>query len=157
MKIILVGKAAAGKDFFRKRLMDKGFKGGVSHTTRIPRKGEVEGEDYHYVSREEFDKMLENDEMMEFMDFKGWRYGLTKEEYHNSDVLIMSPEGLDLLPEESKKGCLIIYLDIEPTTRLTRLILRADGNDSIERRFEADEKQFKNFKEFDLRVTNSQF
>ena len=48
MKVILVGKAAAGKDYFRSRLLNKGFKCGVSHTTRDPRKTEIEGEDYHY-------------------------------------------------------------------------------------------------------------
>ena len=83
--------------------------------------------------------------------------GKTREEFEKGDVLIMSPEGLDLLPEDIKKRCLIIYLDIEPTTRLVRLILRDDKNDTLERRFEADEKQFANFKEFDLRVTNSEF
>ena len=36
-KIVLVGKAAAGKDFFRKRMMDKGFNFGVSCTTRLKR------------------------------------------------------------------------------------------------------------------------
>ena len=38
-KIVIVGKAASGKDYFRKILADKGFKSGVSHTTRPPRKG----------------------------------------------------------------------------------------------------------------------
>lgn len=157
MKLILVGKAAAGKDYFKNRLLGKGFKCGVSHTTRKPRKTEKEGFDYHYVSDNKFNEMLDNGEMMEFMEFKGWKYGLTKKEFYDSDILIMSPDGLDLLPEDVKKECLIIYLDIEPTTRLTRLILRDDQNDSISRRFEADEKQFEDFKEFDLRVTNSEF
>ena len=35
--------------------------------------------------------------------------------------------------------------------------MRNDQNDSISRRFEADEKQFENFEEYDLRVTNSEF
>lgn len=157
MKIILVGKAAAGKDYFKNRLLGKGFKCGVSHTTRKPRKNEKEGFDYHYVTDERFVEMLENGEMMEYMEFKGWKYGLTKEEFHGSDVLIMSPDGLDLLPEDAKKECIIIYLDIAPTTRLTRLIMRNDQNDSISRRFEADEEQFKNFQEYDLRITNSEF
>ena len=157
MKLILVGKAAAGKDYFKNRLLGKGFKCGVSHTTRKPRKNEIEGFDYHYVTDERFVEMLENEEMMEFMEFKGWKYGLTKKEFNGSDVLIMSPDGLDLLPEDAKKECIIIYLDINPTTRLTRLIMRNDQNDSISRRFEADEKQFENFEEYDLRITNSEF
>lgn len=157
MKLILVGKAAAGKDFFRLRLEKKGFKSGISHTTRPPRKTEKEGEDYFYVTKDEFKKQIELGEMLEYMIFKGTYYGLTKEQFDKGDVLIMSPEGLELLPEELKKKCLIIYLDISPTTRLTRLILRDDKNDNLERRFAADEIQFKNFEEFDLRVTNSEF
>ena len=49
-KIVLVGKAAAGKDFFRKRMMDKGFKFGVSCTTRPIRirANEKEGQDYYF-------------------------------------------------------------------------------------------------------------
>ena len=42
MKIILVGKAAAGKDYFRARLANKGFRGGISHTTRKPRETETD-------------------------------------------------------------------------------------------------------------------
>jgi guanylate kinase len=69
----------------------------------------------------------------------------------------MSPEGLEHLSEGIKNKCLIIYLDIHSTTRLTRLILRDDQNDSITRRFEADENQFRNFQEYDLRITNPEF
>lgn len=157
MKIILVGKAAAGKDFFRNRLLKRGFKCAVSHTTREPREGEKEGIDYHYISKDKFKEMLDKNEMLEHMEFKGWYYGLTIEEYKNNDILIMSPDGLDDMPEWAKKQCLIIYLDINPTTRLTRLILRDDKNDDIERRFKTDEDQFKDFYEYDLRVTNPEF
>jgi len=157
MKIILVGKAAAGKDYLRERLENKSFISGVSHTTRPPRKTEKDGVDYHYTTEEKFIELIDSGEMLEHMIFKGTYYGLTKEEFEKGDILIMSPEGLELLPEDLKNKCLIIYLDIEPTTRLVRLILRNDKNDTLERRFEADEKQFKNFQEFDLRVTNSEF
>ena len=40
MKLILVGKAASGKDFLKDRLNNKGFTIGVSHTTRLPRNNE---------------------------------------------------------------------------------------------------------------------
>ena len=45
MKLILVGKAAAGKDFLKNRLIAKNFKPGISCTTRLPRKNEVDGVD----------------------------------------------------------------------------------------------------------------
>ena len=50
MKLILVGKAAAGKDFLKTRLSNKGFVSGVSHTTRPPRETEVNHKDYHFVA-----------------------------------------------------------------------------------------------------------
>ena len=54
-KIVLIGKAAAGKDFMRKRMIDRGFTFGISCTTRRPRKGEVDGKDYYFLTREEFE------------------------------------------------------------------------------------------------------
>ena len=157
MKIILVGKAAAGKDYFRARLANKGFRGGISHTTRKPRETETEGVDYYYVTDERFMEMYENGEMLEYMDFKGWKYGMTREEYNKSDVLIMSPDGLKQLPQEVLDECLIIYLDINPTTRLTRLILRGDNAYHPMSREIEDTKQFNEFENYDLRVTNPEF
>ena len=157
MKIILVGKAAAGKDYFRARLAKKGFRGAVSHTTRKPRETETEGVDYYYTTDDKFMELVEDGQMLEYMDFKGWKYGMTRAEYEKSDVLIMSPDGLKLLPKEIKKECLIIYLDINPTTRLTRLILRNDQAYHPMSREIEDMKQFNEFTEFDLRVTNPEF
>ena len=102
-------------------------------------------------------KIVESGDMLEYMDFKGWKYGMTREEYEKSDVLIMSPDGLKLLPEEIKKECLIIYLDINPTTRLTRLILRDDKAYHPMSREIDDMKQFNEFEDYDLRVTNPEF
>jgi hypothetical protein len=48
-RIILCGKAASGKDHLRKILEGRGFKYGVSYTTRPPRQGEIDGKDYLFV------------------------------------------------------------------------------------------------------------
>mgnify|MGYP000273842761 FL=1 len=68
-KIVIVGKAASGKDYFRKILADKGFKSGVSHTTRPPRKGEVDGVDYHFITVEQFKAMIASDQLVEWQEF----------------------------------------------------------------------------------------
>ena len=47
-KIIIVGPGGSGKDFLRKKMVNKGFKYGVSFTSRPPREGEEEGIDYYY-------------------------------------------------------------------------------------------------------------
>ena len=49
-KIILVGKAASGKDYFKDYLTSKGLKPNISQTTRPMREGETEGKTYYYIS-----------------------------------------------------------------------------------------------------------
>ena len=53
-KIILVGKGASGKDYFKDFLLSKGFKTSVSHTSRPRREGEIDGKTYHFVTDKEF-------------------------------------------------------------------------------------------------------
>ena len=157
MKLILVGKAAAGKDFLKNRLAKKGFVSGVSHTTRPPRENEVNHKDYHFVDKEEFETMIECGEFIEYMEFNGWYYGQTKKDFDLADVMIMSKDGLDVLPQEYRDQCMVIYLDPPRLTRIDRLTYRNDPNDSIIRRMDTDDEQFKHFRDFDLRVKNDDF
>jgi len=71
--------------------------------------------------------------------------------------MIMSKDGLDILPEQYRKECMVIYLDIDRKTRVERLNLREDPNDSVERRLLADDEQFKGFNDFEIRITNPDF
>ena len=157
MKLILVGKAAAGKDFLKNRLVAKNFKPGISCTTRLPRHNEEDGVDYHFMTEEQFKAKLDSGEMLEHMIFNNWYYGLTKEEFEQADVMIMSKDGLDVLPREYRARCMVIYLDPPRIDRIERLEYRNDPNDSIVRRMNTDDEQFKNFRDFDLRVKNEDF
>jgi guanylate kinase len=157
MKLILVGKAASGKDHLKKRVEDKGFKSGISYTTRPPRQTEKEGEDYYFVTEERFDQIIESGEMLEWMEFNNWKYGLSIEEFEKADVMIMSKDGLDMLPKEYRDRCLVIYLDIPRMTRVKRLNDRNDINDSIWRRMSTDDDQFDKFSDFDIRIKNDDF
>lgn len=157
MKLILVGKAAAGKDHLKKRIEEKGFKSGVSYTTRPPRRGEKEGEDYYFVTEEQFDQVIESGEMLEWMEFNNWKYGLSIKEFEQADVMIMSKDGLDMLPKAYRDQALVIYLDISRIKRVDRLNARKDLNDSIWRRMNTDDIQFEGFKDFDIRIKNDDF
>tara|TARA_B100001287_G_C22672844_1_gene526105 strand:- start:960 stop:1433 length:474 start_codon:yes stop_codon:yes gene_type:complete len=157
MKLILVGKAAAGKDFLKNRLVAKNFKPGISCTTRLPRHNEKDGVDYHFMTEEQFKATIDSGEMLEHMVFNNWYYGLTKSEFEQADVMIMSKDGLDVLPKSYRDRCMVIYLDPPRLTRVERLEHRNDPNDSIVRRMNTDDKQFENFRDFDLRVRNDDF
>lgn len=157
MKLILVGKAAAGKDFLKNRLVDKGFKPGISCTTRKPRHNEQDGVDYHFMTEELFKEKIDSGEMLEHMVFNNWYYGLTKDEFEHADVMIMSKEGLDVLPKDYRDKCMVIYLDPPRMTRFERLEHRNDPNDTIDRRMRTDDEQFEDFKDYDLLVKNEDF
>ena len=156
-RIILVGRAASGKDHLRKTFECTGFKYAVSYTTRPPREGEVDRKDYIFISPEEAHRMIENDEFYEWVEFNNWIYGTTKKQFHEDDVFIMTPTGISHISREDRERCFVFFLDIAEETRRERMLARQMPGDSVERRIEADRLDFENFKDFDARLTNPDF
>lgn len=156
-RIILVARAASGKDFLKEKFAQRGFKPTVSYTTRPPRKGEVDGKDYKFISKEAAFVMVENDEFYEYVEFNGWLYGTSKKQWNEDDVFIMTPAGISKIDPEDRKNCFIIFLDIDEETRRDRLSKRDMPGDNLDRRIAADEKDFKDFTDFDMRITNNNF
>ena len=75
--IVISAPSGAGKTSLCKRLLQTSplFYYSVSFTTRPPRKNEIEGVDYYFVSREEFQKMIERGEFVEWAEVHGHMYG----------------------------------------------------------------------------------
>lgn len=156
-KIAIVGAGASGKDYLRKRFTNRNFVYGVSCTTRPPRPGEVHGEDYYYLTDEEFDAGIANGLFVEWQAFKDWRYGLMKPEFERCDVMILNAEAVNLLDKEYRDRLFVIYLEVSEETRRSRLLQRNDKDDTIERRIQADNEQFRNFSNYDCIITNENF
>jgi len=156
-RIILVGKAGSGKDYMRKKLESSGFKYAVSYTTRPAREGEIEGQDYFFLSNIQAADMIANGEFFEYVDFNNWLYGTTKEQWWKDDVFIMTPTGISHIGVADRKQCLIIFIDIDIETRRSRLNSRDMPGDSMSRRILADESDFKDFTNYDIRITNPDF
>ena len=78
--IILSSPSGAGKSTLAKRLMvwDPSLRFSVSATTRAPRPGEVDGREYYFRSRSEFDDMVATGEMLEHAEVFGNLYGSPK-------------------------------------------------------------------------------
>ena len=77
---ILSSPSGAGKTTLSRMLLasDEEIMLSVSATTRAPREGEVDGKDYHFVSNEEFDRLVEEDGVYEWAPVFGNRYGTPK-------------------------------------------------------------------------------
>lgn len=155
-RIILVGKAASGKDYLASEFIKKGFRKDISKTTRPIRDGEVDGLTYHYISEEQFMKGVSNNEFYEHVKFNGWMYGTSMDDWNNAEVFIMTPGGINKINKSDRKDCVVTFIDIDESTRRKRIELRSDA-DNVERRIKADKKDFKGFIDYDYRITDPKF
>ncbi|MFY4773831.1 guanylate kinase [Metabacillus sp. RGM 3146] len=76
--IVLSGPSGVGKGTVRKEIFsqeDTNFEYSISVTTRKPRAGEVDGIDYFFRTREEFEEMIANNQLLEWAEFVGNYYG----------------------------------------------------------------------------------
>jgi guanylate kinase len=156
-RIILVAKAAAGKDFLREKFIAQGFKPSISMTTRPPRPGEIHGKDYYFLDEKTAKTMIDSGDFYEYVYFNEWGYGTTKEQFNEDDIFIMTPTGLSHVKAKDRKNSFVIYLDIPLNIRRERLEKRTMPGDSVERRLAADAADFKDFIDYDLRITNADF
>ena len=113
MLVILSGVAGAGKDTIKKELIKRmeNVESLPSYTSRSIRGGDVEGETYNFVSREEFEKMIENGEFYEYDIHHNQYYGTSRK----------------LLNDKIKSGKIIVKdIDVNGTEHLKELL----GNDT---------------------------
>lgn len=125
--ILLSGPSGVGKGTVRKQIFkntDLNLAYSISMTTRKPREGEVDGQDYFFVSEERFEEAIKNDELLEHARFVGNYYGTPKayveklREEGKNVFLEIEVEGAKKVLEEYKedKGVLSIFL-LPPSLR----------------------------------------
>lgn len=157
-KLLICGHSGSGKDFLLRQLKEKGLKASTKVTTRPKRKNEVEGVNYYFKTLNQFES-LDLLVSQDFFNDKGelWKYGILKEDFNNSQAFILTPGEVRQLTPEVRKNCFVVFLDIDRSIRESRISNRQDHNDSIKRRLDADEIDFKNFTDYDLKITDPEF
>lgn len=98
---IFSGPSGSGKDTILKELLKKSPMTmlSISSITRNMRPGEVEGEKYHFISRNEFEDLIKNDDLLEYNVFVGNYYGTPKK-----PVLDALERGTDVILEVDVNG-----------------------------------------------------
>ena len=78
--VVVSGPSGAGKDTIVAKLlaMDESFSLSVSATTRAPRGEEVDGENYYFLTTEDFEKRIADDEFIEYAKYGSNYYGTLK-------------------------------------------------------------------------------
>ena len=159
---VMSGFSGAGKGTIVRGLLEKyDIFLSVSCTTRKPREGEVEGRDYYFVSREEFEKMIRNGEMIEWAEYAGNYYGTPKKAVNDRLA-----EGKDVLLEIEVQGGMqvkalfpeaVLLFVIPPTADelLNRLRQRGTENETqIGLRFEQTVRETRYIKDYDYIILN---
>ena len=100
---VISGFSGAGKGTLMRALLERydNYALSISATTRAPREGEVDGREYFFKTREEFEQMIEHDELVEYAQYVGNYYG-TPKEYVFSNL----KAGKDVLLEIEIQGAL---------------------------------------------------
>ena len=117
MLLVISGPSGAGKGTLVSKLLDKdpSFAFSVSVTTRNRRENEIEDVHYHFISEEEYDKLLSEDAFLEHASVHGHRSGtLTSEVYDRMErgqnvLLDIDPQGARAVMEK-EKDCVSVFI-----------------------------------------------
>ncbi|MFH5836359.1 guanylate kinase [Proteiniclasticum sp. C24MP] len=162
--LVISGPSGAGKgtvcDAYKKHC-ENFIWNSVSMTTRAPRAGEVEGESYYFVSREEFQKMIENDEFLEYAEVYGNYYGTPRAEVERklsegTDVILeIDIQGALNVQENTTEGIFIFILPPSMNELRNRIIGRgSETPESLLTRFKSAYNEINYVNKYNYAITN---
>lgn len=161
--LVLSSPSGAGKTTIASRLLkDPGVEISISHTTRMKRKGEKDGKDYHFVDRETFTRMRDQDAFLEWAVVFDNYYGTTRKPVEEAlaagrDVLFdVDWQGARKLRESAQDDVVAVFI-LPPSAAALEERLRAraeDSEDVVVRRMRGASNEIQHWDEYDYVVVN---
>ena len=161
--IVISGPSGAGKDSVVQRMKERGlpFHFVVTATTRPRRASEVHGQDYFFVSKEEFARMITEDELIEWAVVYGDYKGIPKQQVRDAlasgkDVLMrIDVQGAETVRKLAPEAVLI-FITVEGEAELERrLVLRkTESAEELALRIATARKELQRMGQFDYLVVN---
>ena len=163
--IVLSSPSGAGKTTLVKLLSErKGFVTSISHTTRTPRSNEVDGEDYYFVNNKKFEKMIKNNEFLEYAKvFKNF-YGTTKLNIFkeldkgNNVIFDIDWQGTNQIISQKLKNKLITFFILPPSRKeLFKRLSNRDMKDKLiaDERMKMFDKDVLHWKDYNYVIINN--
>lgn len=152
--LVISGPAGSGKGTVIAHLLtSEDFAYSVSATTRAPRPGEINGVNYHYLTREDFEKRIERGGMLEHTEYCGNLYGTPKKEAEEvldsgrNLILEIEVEGAKNVKAKFPEAVLIMLLP--PSFKVQEERLRSRGTETEEKILERLARTREEIKEAD--------
>lgn len=141
--IVITGPSASGKTATCLYLQEHfGIRKVITHTTRDMRKGEKNHVDYHFVSKEEFEAMVKNDEFIEHVTFNGNSYGTSKKEVGIDKCMALEINGAMTYKSFNDPKIVLFYMNLDEDTCRQRMLARGDDPEKVASRIENDKGAF---------------
>ena len=160
---VLSGPAGVGKGTVRKKLFEKEthLKYSVSATTRIKRPGEKEGIDYFYKTKEQFEQMIAQKELLEYAQYVDNYYGTPRQyvldelDKGNDVFLEIEVQGALQVKENFPEGVFIFLFPPSLEELKNRIVNRGtETNDVILQRLQEARNEIEMMREYDYVVVN---
>ena len=158
---MITGPSGVGKGTLIRLLLERcpGLQLSVSATTREPREGEVNGREYHFLSRADFDERVANGEFIEHAEYAGNRYGTLRSELErpaDGIVLEIEIQGARQVRQTLPEAYQVFIAPPSLEDLQQRLVGRAsDTDDQIARRMEVAPVEMAAQQEFRKVVVNA--
>ena len=162
--IVISAPSGAGKDTVVKKLLERdnnNYWVSVSATSRSPRKGEKEGIDYYFLSKEDFEKKIKEGYFLEYTKYADNYYGTPKEYIKNNldkgfdVILIIEIEGAQNIKEMLPESILIFIMPPSIKELVNRLKKRGtEDNEKILKRFNKTYKEINEVTKYNYVVVN---
>jgi guanylate kinase len=166
LMIVISGPSGVGKDTIARRLMSRGpdsFYFVVTATTRPPRTNEVEGVDYIFVSHDEFARMIEAGEFLEYAVVYNDYKGVPKQQIRDAlasqrDVIMrVDPQGAATI-RRLVPGAVFIFLTTQSEEEMVQRLRerKSENPEGLKLRIATSREEMKRIKEFDYWVINAE-
>ncbi len=161
--IVLSAPSGTGKSSICRKLLAScpEIEFSVSYTSRTPRPNEINGKDYHFISREDFQRRIDQGEFIEWIENYGHFYGTSGKAMHEvlgsgKDLLLdIEPRGAKEIKKKFMDGIFVFLLPPSLDELLKRLEKRGhESPEVIDKRFTQAERELKEVMWYDYTVFN---
>lgn len=162
--IVLSGPSGCGKGTVLKELISKNSNVflSISATTRNPRDGEIDGKNYYFISKDEFEKQIQNDGMLEYAKYCENFYGTPKapvlKRLENGQNVILEIEVQGAMKiKEKQKDAILVFLMPPSMEELERRLVdrKTDDIKTITKRLNIAKEEISNKDKYDYIIINN--